>query len=98
MDIIEMEFIYDEVSHKFDENVDYKVLPGFDECWIFYASDFRKAIASVSEYDIEYKNAMNVFIKKIKAHCVKNYDYNYYIINQDTFNDIFENFYKDAAN
>lgn len=101
MEVIEMEFIYDEVSHKFDENVDYKVLPGFDGCWIFYASDFRKAIASISsEYDVEYedamteyKDAMNVLIKKIKAHCIKNYDY--YIIKQDTLSDILENFYKE---
>jgi hypothetical protein len=93
MEVTEMEFIYNEVSHKFDENVDFKMLPEFGDCWILYGSDFQKAIASVSEDDTEYKDAMKVLIKKIKSHCITHYGH--YIIKQDTLSDILENFYKE---
>lgn len=89
MEVIEMEYIYDEVSHEFDENVDYKISSEFPDCWIFHISDFNRAMY----YYTEYRDVMKVLIKKIRSHCITHRGY--YIINSDMLRDILENFYKE---
>lgn len=88
--VIEMEYIYDEASHEFDEIVDYKTSPEFPDCWIFHISDFNHALYNTNT---EYRDAMKVLVKKIRSHCITHKSY--YIIKRDTLSDILENFYKE---
>ena len=89
MEVIEMEYIYDEVSHEFDENVDYKMSPEFPDCRIFHISDFNRAMY----YYTEYRDVMKVLIEKIRSHCITHKSY--YIIKRDILSDILENFYEE---
>lgn len=87
-----MTYIYDTVSHEFDEQARYKTLSEFEDCWVFTSADLR-----ISKYDTDYKDIMKLLIDKIKRSCIRT-RYGYYVVSQDMLRDILENFYKEGIN
>ena len=85
-------YIYDTVSHEFDEQASYKTLSEFEDCWVFTSADLH-----ISKYDTDYKDIMKLLIDKIKRSCIRT-RYGYYVVSQDMLRDILENFYKEGIN
>ena len=84
------EFEYDEVSHELDEQLEYKILPQFPNCWVFYPSEFI-----ASKYETEYdREIISELLKAIKDECIRSTEDNVYIIKQDKMEDILQNFYE----
>ena len=80
--------LYDEVSHDFDEQISYKILPTFPDTYVFSRSDLR-----ASSYQTEHPEILEKLCKLIKEKSIWSTQDNLYIINQDTFVDVLENFY-----
>ena len=81
--------LYDEVSHDFDEQVSYKLLPElFPDTYVFSRSDLR-----ASSYQTEHPEILEKLCNLIKGKSIWSTQDNVYIINQDVFTDILENFY-----
>ena len=49
------QYIYDEVSHEWDEQVDYLMLPQYKDCYILYPQHLK-----VSHYDTDNEILLNV--------------------------------------
>lgn len=80
--------IYDTVTHEFDEQVEYKELPQFQSCWVFYPKDLRPDM-----YESEYPGIMDKLLKIIKDECIFSDEDCLFVIKSDKLISLFENFY-----
>lgn len=81
--------VYDEVSHEWDEQVNYFVLPEYKDCFIIYPRHLRP-----SYYRTEHKNEMKELCNEIRDSAMYDTQEDIFIIKENMLMDILENFYK----
>lgn len=57
--------VYDDVSHEWDEQVSYKILPRFRNCYVFYPNDLR-----VHKYETQCHEVMKELLQAIQNLCL----------------------------
>lgn len=87
----ELEIIYDEVAHEFDEQVVYMSKEEFPDCLVF-----KDTGLSAWRFHTEHKEVMRKLLRRIKASCIASRDL-YYVIKRDTLIDILNNFSSDLG-
>ena len=86
-----LEEIYDEVSHEFDDQVKYKILPQFSNCYVFYWKDLR-----AHSYETEHPKVMKKLLNTIRRYCIYSSADDVYIIEENDLMEVLQNFYKQA--
>jgi len=83
------QFIYDEVTHEWDEQVHYKLLPQFRDSYVFYPSDLR-----IHGYDTCDKEVMGELCQAIKEIAIWNEEDGVFIVKQDSLVTLLQDFYE----
>lgn len=89
----ELEIIYDEVAHEFDEQVVYMLKEEFPNYLVF-----KDTGLSAWRFHTEHKEVMRKLLRRIKASCICITSRGlYYIVERDTLIDILNNFPSDLG-